>query len=161
MESFSEERKLKQEIGSLIDENRVVNFSDAVFAFAATLLVLKIDLPEIYNIHDQTHIFYSLYQLWPQYLANIISFLIIGFYWLNHHAIFSQLQKFNSTFVWINMVFLIFVAFLPFPIDLYGTFMFTPIIVAFYSASLALVGYMLVIMWIYANRKKISGRKLQ
>ena len=51
MESFSEERKLKQEIGSLIDENRVVNFSDAVFAFAATLLVLKIDLPEIYNIH--------------------------------------------------------------------------------------------------------------
>lgn len=148
-----EEKKIRAQIWNLIDENRVVNFSDAVFAFAATLLVLKIDLPEITNPQLHTEFFQALSALWPQYLANIISFLIIGYYWLNHHAIFGLIKKFNSTIVWINLLFLIFLSFLPFPIDLYGTYMMSPVVVAFYSASLAMVGYMLAGIWWYAAYK--------
>lgn len=157
---LQEEKKIRQQIWNLIDENRVVNFSDAVFAFAATLLVLKIDLPQITNPHESTEFLKAIEMLWPQYLANIISFLIIGYYWLNHHAIFGLIKKFDNTIVWLNLLFLILVSFLPFPIDLYGTYMTNPIVVAFYSASLALAGYMLAGIWWYAtSTKRLVGKE--
>ncbi|HSW88364.1 MAG TPA: TMEM175 family protein [Candidatus Saccharimonadales bacterium] len=149
-----EEKKINREIGNLISEDRIVNFSDAVFAFAATLLVLKIDLPQIVKDQLTTTQFLLAFQtLWPQYLANIISFLVIGYYWLNHHAIFGLVRKFDAPVVWINLLFLILVSFLPFPVDLYGDFLMVPIVVVFYSASLALVGYLLAFIWWYASHK--------
>ena len=148
-----EERKIEAEVGGLISQERVVNFSDAVFAFAATLLVLKIDLPQIVKQQIDTQLVAAFATLWPQYLANIISFLIIGYYWLNHHAIFGMVRKVNSTIVWINLIFLVFLSFLPFPVDLYGDFFFSPTVVVFYSASLAIVGYALAVIWLYASYK--------
>ncbi|MBP6913342.1 MAG: DUF1211 domain-containing protein [Candidatus Levybacteria bacterium] len=154
----SEEKKIEGDVENIIDENRVVNFSDAVFAFAATLLVLKIDIPQINSGFVETQLITSLVNLWPQYFANIISFLIIGYYWLTHHMVFGLLRKFNRTVVWMNIVFLILVSFIPFPVDLYGDFNNVPAVVVFYSASLALVGYMLAIIWWYAsaNNRLIS-----
>ncbi len=145
-----------------IDKDRVLGFSDAVFAFAATLLVLKIDLPGITSAQiTNTTDFLQLFQhLWPQYLANIISFVVIGYYWLNHHAIFSMVKRYDARLVWLNIFFLICVSFLPFPVDLYGENMTNPIIVVFYSASLALVGYMLYIVWWYGSRGQFSARYL-
>lgn len=148
---LEEEKKIKEEVGTLINEERMINFSDAVFAFAATLLVLKIDLPVLSGRALNLEVASAIASLWPQYLANIISFLIIGYYWLCHHGIFGMLAKFNSTIVWMNLVFLIFLSFIPFPVDLYGEYMHEPMIVVFYSGALALVGYMLVIMWIYVS----------
>ena len=146
-----EEEKIEKEVSGLISENRVIGFSDAVFAFAATLLVLKIDLPTIAPGNFSNDFVHALTSLWPQYLANIISFLVIGYYWLNHHAIFGLVKTYNSTIVWINIIFLIFLSFLPFPVDLYGDYFTTPIVVVFYSASLALVGYILALIWWYAS----------
>ncbi|HSD98141.1 MAG TPA: TMEM175 family protein [Patescibacteria group bacterium] len=147
-----EEKKISGELGSLISQDRVLSFSDAVFAFAATLLVLKIDLPQIVRSQISTQFFAAFVTLWPQYLANIISFLVIGYYWLNHHAIFGMVKKYNTTLVWLNLLFLIFLSFLPFPVDLYGDFLTTPIVVVFYSASLAVVGLLLFLIWWYASR---------
>lgn len=161
-----EEQKIEGEVESLIDENRVINFSDAVFAFAATLLVLKIDLPQLSGNVVGSQVISSLISLWPQYLANLISFLVIGYYWIHHHAIFGLLKRFNSTIVWINLFFLICVSFIPFPVDLYGDFPNVPEVVVFYSFSLAVVGYTLAIVWLYAcykNRfidKSMSKRRV-
>ncbi len=148
---LKEEKKIKQEVGNLIDKARIINFSDAVFAFAATLLVLKIDIPEIDAAQVSTQLGTVILTLWPQYLANIISFLVIGYYWLSHHAIFGMLKRYDSPLVWMNLVFLIFVSFIPFPVDLYGDYMNVPVVVVFYTTSLALVGYMLAIIWAYAS----------
>lgn len=146
-----EEKKIKQEVGTLISEDRMINFSDAVFAFAATLLVLKIDLPVLSANNLNSEVAGAIMNLWPQYVANIISFLVIGYYWLSHHGIFGTLIRFNSTIVWMNLIFLIFLSFVPFPVDLYGEYMYSPMIVVFYSGALALVGYMLLAMWVYAS----------
>lgn len=153
MPEEKEEKKIAGEVGSLISQDRVLGFSDAVFAFAATLLVLKIDLPQIVKEQISTQFFTAFTTLWPQYAANIISFLVIGYYWLNHHAIFSMVKRYNGPLVWLNLVFLIFLSFLPFPVDLYGDFFMTPIVVVFYSASLAVVGYFLALLWIYASHQ--------
>lgn len=146
-----EEEKLVSSVESVISESRVIGFSDSVFAFAATLLVLKIDLPTITQSEVGKQLLVALTTLWPQYLANIISFFIIGFYWLHHHAIFNQLRKFDRTLVWINILFLITLSFLPFPVDLYGDYPTEPVVLAFYSGSLAIVGFFLFLLWIYAS----------
>lgn len=162
----TEEKRIEEEVGEIINENRVVGFSDAVFAFAATLLVLKIDLPAV-EASQISNNFPSVFAtLWPQYLANIISFLIIGYYWLNHHVIFALVKRINIVLVWINILFLILLSFIPFPVDLYGSYSNTPIVVAFYSASLSAVGFMLSLIWLYASGgkrlidKNLSQRKI-
>jgi len=151
---IQEEKKIEAEVQNVIDGDRVVNFSDAVFAFAATLLVLKIDLPQIQGGNVEAQLSNALIALWPTYLANIIAFLVIGYYWLNHHAIFGMIRKFDSTIVWLNLIFLIFLSFLPFPVDLYGDYPTVRVVVIFYCASLALVGYILAFLWWYASDKK-------
>lgn len=150
-----EEKRIEAEVQTIIDGNRVVSFSDAVFAFAATLLVLKIDLPQIDGGSPvEPQLAQALISLWPTYVANIISFLVIGYYWLNHHAIFGMIRKYDSTIVWMNLIFLIFLSFLPFPVDLYGDYSNVRVVVVFYCASLAFVGYLLALMWWYASSKK-------
>lgn len=159
-EVLEEEKKIQEEVEGVIDEGRVINFSDAVFAFAATLLVLKIDLPRLTGVDVQGQLLGSLLNLWPQYLANVISFLAIGYYWLTHHIIFGLVRRFDRTIVWMNIVFLILLSFLPFPVDLYGDYYNVPIIVVFYSASIAVLGFMLSFIWLYAshNNRLVDSR---
>lgn len=153
-----EEKKIEREIVDVIDQARVFNFSDGVFAFAATLLVVKIDLPLVLRSQFSSNFPLAFSALWPQYLANFITFMVIGYYWLNHHAIFAQIRRFDSKIVWINIFFLICVSFLPFAVDLYGDFPMSSIVVTFYSASLAIVGFALAAVWWYAstNHRLIS-----
>lgn len=145
------EAEIQQEIETLINEDRVVNFSDAVFAFAATLLVIKIDLPDLSATSNiEANLPLAILQLWPTYFANIVSFLVIGYYWMNHHALFGMLKKFNMTIVWLNLFFLICISFLPFPVDLFGDFSTVPVVVMFYAGSLAVAGLLMSVMWWYA-----------
>lgn len=149
-----DKREIVKVIETLIDENRVMNFSDAVFAFAATLLVLKLELPAIDPAAIGVELPNAVMSLWPSYFANIISFLIIGYYWLNHHAIFGMITKFDKNVVWINIVFLIALSFLPFPVDLFGDYSSVPVVIMFYSLSLSVVGFLLASIWIYATYKR-------
>lgn len=153
MDQKPQEKNIKS-VESLIDTNRVFNFSDGVFAFAATLLVLKIDLPNLSpNEINSARLSVELFNLWPSYFANIISFLIIAYYWLTHHAIFSLIKKLDPIIVWLNVTFLIFLSFIPFPVDLFGDYSNSDVIVAFYCFSIALVGLILGIIWLYALHK--------
>jgi uncharacterized membrane protein len=89
--------------------SRLETFSDGVFAIAATLLILEIKLPERSSL---TH---ELLHLWPSYGAYAISFVTIGIMWINHHAVFEQINRINRTFLVINVFFLMVIAFIPFP----------------------------------------------
>lgn len=165
-EVVQEERIIEGDVESIIDQNRVINFSDAVFAFSATLLVLKIDLPQLNPGFVESQLAASLIHLWPQYLANIIAFLVIGYYWLTHHIIFGNIRHFTRSLVWLNIIFLIALSFLPFPVDLYGDYPQVPLVVVFYCVSLAIVGYLLALIWAFASHNhrlidpKMSSRKV-
>jgi uncharacterized membrane protein len=88
---------------------RLETFSDGVFAIAATLLILEVKLPGNGSVtHDLVH-------AWPSYVAYAISFLTIGIIWVNHHAVMEQIGRVDRTFLFINVVFLMTVAFSPFP----------------------------------------------
>ncbi len=158
---MEQEKLSRKTIRSLIDQGRVLNFSDGVFAFAATLLILKIDLPAM-TVHEATspRLLTELVNLWPSYFANIISFLMIGYYWLTHHAIFSLVKKMDNIIIWLNIIFLIFLSFLPFPVDLFGDYNQSEIIVMFYSLSLGIAGFLLCAIWFYAVIAKRIDKSL-
>jgi uncharacterized membrane protein len=88
---------------------RLETFSDGVFAIAATLLILEVHLSGHGSVTN------DLLHAWPSYLAYAISFLTIGIIWVNHHAVLQQIGRVDRTFLFINVVFLMIVAFSPFP----------------------------------------------
>ena len=87
---------------------RLETFSDGVFAIAATLLILEVHRAGGSPAHGLVH-------AWPSYAAYAISFLTIGIIWVNHHTVFQQVARADRTFLFINIVFLMIVAFSPFP----------------------------------------------
>jgi uncharacterized membrane protein len=88
---------------------RVVAFSDGVIAIAVTLLVLEIRLPE-----DTRHLLHSLASLWPSYLAYVVTFMLIGQVWANHHVMFDHIRSADRVVLFLNTVLLMDIAFLPF-----------------------------------------------
>ena len=88
---------------------RLEAFSDGIFAIAATLLILDV------NLDGGGSVAHQLVQAWPSYAAYGISFATLGIVWVNHHTVFTQIDKVNRTFLFINVLFLMVVAFTPFP----------------------------------------------
>lgn len=87
-------------------------FSDGVFAIATTLLVLEITVPQIGN---DGNLFQALLDLWPSYLAYLVSFLTIGVMWINHHFLIGLYQRVDRPLLFLNLGLLAVVAFIPFP----------------------------------------------
>jgi hypothetical protein len=88
---------------------RLEAFSDGVFAIAITLLIIEIKVPE-----DTSHLLSSLGHLWPSYLGFVISFLVIGLIWANHHAMFDHIQTADRMLLFLNTLLLMLVVFIPF-----------------------------------------------
>ena len=83
--------------------------SDGVIAIAVTLLVLEIKPPE-----DSAHLLRGLLALWPSYLAYVVTFMLIGQIWANHHVMFDHIRHADRTILFLNTVLLMDVSFLPF-----------------------------------------------
>jgi uncharacterized membrane protein len=92
------------------DTARLEAFSDGVFAIAITLLVLEVRLPDV-----EGSLSHLLGELWPSYLAYVLSFATIGIMWANHHAIFRLIARASHGLVVANLFLLMTISFLPFP----------------------------------------------
>jgi uncharacterized membrane protein len=134
---------------------RLEAFSDGVFAIAITLLVLDIALPA----NASRHLLRSVGDLWPSYVAYVASFSTIGAMWLGHNAITEYLDRADGTFVRLNLLLLLFVAFLPFPTRLFAEYIAKDsverVAVTFYGATLVLTSTLLLVLWRYAVRRKL------
>jgi uncharacterized membrane protein len=104
------------------ETGRVEAFSDGVFAIATTLLVLEIHVPSEHG-HALTR---ALADQWPSYAAYVVSFLVIGVMWVNHHALFGYLARVDRTLVFLNLLLLMVVAALPWPTALLAEYLRDP-----------------------------------
>jgi uncharacterized membrane protein len=100
--------------GAKFSLERVVFFSDAVFAIAITLLVLEIEVPHLPLAAPPAAYWDALLELVPSFLAFLLSFLVIGRFWLTHHQIFARAARFEVRLVWPNLLYLLAIAFMPF-----------------------------------------------
>jgi uncharacterized membrane protein len=126
--------------------DRIEFFSDAVFAIAMTLLVLDIAVPAS---HD--HLLDSLLDLVPEAFAYVLSFVIIGVNWAAHHRKFRVIEHYDRTLINLNLVLLLFVAFVPFPTALLSQYAETPSVVL-YAVSVAAMSVLQYLLWAHARR---------
>jgi uncharacterized membrane protein len=128
--------------------DRIQFFSDAVIAIAMTLLVLEIRLPA----DAEGDLGQALADLWPSYLAYGLSFAIIGLNWVSHHRKFRYIVRFDPGLIRINLVFLLVIAFLPFPTSVMAEHgRETPAIVL-YAATVATLSLLQLWLWSHAHR---------
>ena len=132
-------------------KNRLESFSDGIIAFAITLLVLEIRLPGTAPIATNAQMLHALFALIPNIVVYVISFLVCAVWWVSHHNFIHDLQQVNRPLLWSNLLFLLWIAFLPFPTALLGQHPDQPVAAAFYGIVGALTGSSFFLMRLYAS----------
>jgi uncharacterized membrane protein len=123
-------------------------YRTACFAIALTLLVLELALPPGTTGANLGH---ALLHLWPNGFAYFLSFAIIGRFWAAHHLGFRYIARFDLRLIWLNLMLLFFVAFLPFPTEVLGRFGAHSIAAVFYAASVSAASAASAAVWWYAS----------
>ena len=134
--------------------SRLEAFSDGVFAIAATLIVLEFTLGK----HEE-NLGSALLHLWPAYLAYVTSFVTIGIIWMNHHFCVEAVNRADRTLMFLNVLLLLTIAFLPFPTRLVADYLHKPgeqAAVYAYDGTFVLMSILFNVWWRYASR----GRRL-
>jgi uncharacterized membrane protein len=134
---------------------RILALSDGVFAIAITLLIIAIAIPATTSDADLPK---ALLSLWPRYLAYVLSFLVIARFWVTHHLAFRLINRYDATLVWLNLLLLMFVSFLPFPTAVLGEHEGSPSAAVLYGAAVCLAGAASAAYWWYASGR---GRLLR
>ncbi len=119
--------------------DRVVFFSDAVFAIAITLLVVDLRLPELVSDTEQA-LTDALWAARWEVFAYALSVLVIGSFWLAHWRRYHHIVRVDRRHAFLNLLLLGAVAFIPFPTSVLGAAGDPPVAVAFYAVSVALAG---------------------
>ncbi|MCL5959947.1 MAG: TMEM175 family protein [Chloroflexi bacterium] len=137
-------------------KERIITLSDGIFAFAMTLLVLGLEVPVLASQASPNDLLGALLGLWPRLESYIISFLVIGGYWGGQHRIFRYIRRADRGLAWLSILYLMCIAFMPFPTAVLGAFSRNQVAVAFYAATLAIAGLLTWSLWNYAT----SGHRL-
>jgi len=137
-----------------METNRLEAFSDGVFAIAATLLILNV-------VEPAGPLGQGLLHIWASYVAYAVSFVTIGVIWINHHGVMAQIARVDRLFLLVNVIFLMLIAFIPFPTRLLAEHVMADGAQAAalaYGITLTGTAIMFNVMWQYAAN---GGRLLR
>lgn len=154
--------KLHNEHRKEFQLERMILFSDAVFAIAITLLVIEIKIPEIEKEHISDHaLAEALKELIPKFIGFIVSFLLIGIYWTVHHRMFGYVTSYTRKLVALNLLFLFFIVLMPFSTGFYSEYAGSELVkhqlkvpMTFYVLNFSLAGFINYLMWVYVTNPK-------
>ena len=147
------------------DTGRIEAFSDGVFAIAITLLIIEIGVPHLEDEPPGTTLPQALVGLWPSYLGYVISFLQIGVIWANHHNRFRFIERSDHGLLFLNILFLMCVAFIPFPTALLAEYLERTASEretagVIYAGTLAVTAVFFTLLWLYAAANRLVDRNL-
>ena len=124
---------------SIVDQSkevaRIAAFSDGVFAIAITLLTLQLEIPKGGDLAQE------LMDLQPNFVAFIISFLVVGTYWVAHHRVFALVVRYDTRLIWLNLLTLFFIVLQPFTTSVIAEHGGQPLGVIVYASTLAAAGF--------------------
>lgn len=142
-------------VDEVVSTGRLEAFSDGVFAIAATLLVLDIVSPPDVGNSRLLHALFS-HPLLSEYAAFVVSFLIIGITWINHHSLFRQVARVDRRLMLLNLLLLLVISFLPFPTRVLAEYLTTGgsnahAAAFFYSLAMAIMAVLYAAIWWHAT----------
>ncbi len=151
------EEPVEQELKQEFQLERMIFFSDAVFAIAITILALELKVPAIdRHIATDAMLLNSLDELIPKFVGFFISFFIIGLYWTIHHRMFGYVVRYNKRLLWLNLIFLLAIVLMPFSTAFYSEYVIellrVPMMV--YATNIVFLGLMNIILWRYLTQSK-------
>jgi uncharacterized membrane protein len=142
---------------------RLEAFSDAVLAIAITLLVLDLKVP---SPGQGGHtLAWNLAREWPAYAAYVLSFLVIGIMWVNHHSLFAQVERVDRPLLFTNLLLLIGIAVLPFPTALFAEYVNrggtdSHVAAAVYSVTMVFIAIWWQVLWRSIFRERLQQQDL-
>ncbi|MBV8087506.1 MAG: DUF1211 domain-containing protein [Chloroflexi bacterium] len=140
----------------VLPTTRIEALTDCVLSIAMTLLILDIHVPDLPPAQADAELPLRLLAMWPSFVGYVISFLILGVYWVGSHYQFTFIRRADRALLWINVVFLMGIAFIPYTTSLLSRYPDSRFAIVVYSASLILIGLVSYFHWRYATR----GRRL-
>jgi uncharacterized membrane protein len=129
---------------------RIVFFSDAVFAIAITLLALEIRLPESETVLTDSQLLQQLGGMWQRYLGYFLSFMVIGVFWMAHHRKFRLIKRYDNRLMLLNIVLLMVIAFIPFPTSLISEYPGS-VPTSVYAGTMIVGELLFLFIWWYAS----------
>ncbi|TGD78506.1 TMEM175 family protein [Hymenobacter wooponensis] len=128
---------------------RLILFTDAVFAIAITLLIIEIKVPELHHGASESAILAHLAVLTPKFVGFFVAFFIIAIYWLAHHRVFRFVTGYNSRLIWLNILFLLSIVLMPFTAAFQGEYPLLRAPWVLYSLSVLFTGFMQLCLQAY------------
>jgi uncharacterized membrane protein len=133
------------------DVGRLAALSDGIFAFAFTVLVLDIRVPDVANIHSEAELWHALTELGPQLITVLMTFLTLGIFWVGQQTQLSHLKSADRNMVWIHIVFLFAVVAEPFSTKLLSAFIAYRVALLVYWFNIVVLGFVAYMAWTYAG----------
>ena len=125
--------------GAIISPERLKTLADGVFAIVMTLLVLELSVPVVVGLSGNSELLHKLAEMWTEFLIYGLSFMILGIFWVIHHSIYADVKRYDTTLVWLNIVFLMFVSLIPFSTALVGKNGFITVTAVIYGFNMMLL----------------------
>jgi uncharacterized membrane protein len=138
--------------GSGFGTNRIEALADGIFAVAMTLLVLDVKLPGGEVFATDQALLQRLLSLEHTFVIYLISFIVLGMFWVGHHAHFHFIRYVDHTLLWINLLFLFFITSIPFATDLLGDHNGLRLPYVYYAAKILVLGSLLIGQIVYLRR---------
>jgi uncharacterized membrane protein len=139
----------------------VISFGDAIFAFSITFMAISIQIPNLPENLTQEQVINILLEQRSHFEIYVISFLVIGVYWISYHQIFNHITATHGIMIWLNLAFLFSITLISFAVDLQVQYGFFYIIFAIYALVLTLSGSLLTLIWLHAKKKGLIDNTLK
>jgi uncharacterized membrane protein len=144
-----------------VGKGRLESLSDGIFSTVMTVLVLSLSVPIIASrtiASENSQLALSLRGLVPDILSYVISFAILGAFWIRHHSMFAYVTTVNRTLLWLNIVFLMTIGFIPFSTALLGRYPLLELSLVIYGLNLVGTSVSSQVLWIYSARSRLIAR---
>jgi uncharacterized membrane protein len=139
-----------------MNKARLESFSDGVFGFAITLLVLGVQVPSLKTVSD-AELRVALLQALSQLVPYLTSFATIGIIWLNHHAMFAPVERVEDRTLMLNLLLLLVVTFIPYPTAVLSRYGALPSSAFLYGCTLTALSLTYSVLWGHISGKGLSS----
>jgi uncharacterized membrane protein len=134
---------------------RLIGLSDAIYAFAMTLLAVNIDFPQIAASADAEQVTTAVVDLLPQLFIYVTSFILVAMYWQISRRVFRLIERDDQILSWLTLLQLMCVAFIPVATGLFDTHPTVSIVVVVYAGTLWVIGIIMQVLWRHARNAKL------